>query len=83
MMAATITSGHPVPVPKTPKAASSTAKFPSTSLRVQTHAERMLASPALNDQRRQNEAALARPVDDVPTCDADHPQPEDPHSGTL
>ena len=33
MMAATTTSGQPVPVPNTPNAASSTARFPSTSLR--------------------------------------------------
>jgi hypothetical protein len=45
MIAATIRSAHPVPVPKTPSAANRTARLPSTSLRVQIHAERILASP--------------------------------------
>jgi hypothetical protein len=45
MIEATITSGQPVPMPNTPNAASNTARFPSTSLRVQTQAERMFASP--------------------------------------
>jgi hypothetical protein len=45
MIAATTMSGHPVPVPNTPRAASNTARLPSTSLRVQIQAERMLASP--------------------------------------
>jgi hypothetical protein len=35
MIAATATSGHPVPVPNTPSAAARTARFPSTSFRVQ------------------------------------------------
>ena len=43
---ATAVSGQPVPVPDTPSAASSTARLPRTSLRVQIHAERMFASPA-------------------------------------
>src|SRR5271169_228338 len=47
IIAATITSGQPVPVPNTPKAAIRTARLPSTSLRVQIHAECMLASPPL------------------------------------
>src|SRR5437879_3153212 len=42
MIAATIVSGHPEPVPKTPSAASKTARLPNTSLRVQIHAERIL-----------------------------------------
>jgi hypothetical protein len=45
MIAATSTSGQPVPVPNTPRAASNTAKLPRTSLRVQIHADRILASP--------------------------------------
>ena len=45
MIAATMMSGHPVPVPKTLSAASKTARMPSTSLRVQIHAERIMASP--------------------------------------
>ena len=44
MMTATAISGHPVPVPNTPSAASSTARLPSTSLRVQIHAERIFES---------------------------------------
>src|SRR5215471_1696077 len=59
MIVATMTSGHPVPVPNTPAAASKTAKLPSTSLRVQIHAERMFASPPRWAQSRPNEAALA------------------------
>ena len=46
MIAATIRSGQPVPVPNTPAAAASTARLPMASLRVQIQAERMLASPA-------------------------------------
>src|SRR5262245_52732792 len=53
---ATIRSGHAVPVPNTPSAASITARLPSTSLRVQIHTERMLASPLRN---RYNSAATA------------------------
>src|SRR6185437_4746743 len=45
MIAATITSGHPVPVPNTPAAASITARFPMASLREQIQTERMFASP--------------------------------------
>jgi len=45
MIAATMMSGHPVRVPNTPAAASKTVKLPSTSFRVQIHAERMFASP--------------------------------------
>ena len=59
MIAATITSGHPVLVPNTPAAASKTAMFPSTSLRVQIHAEHMLASPCLYAHSTPNDAALA------------------------
>jgi len=36
MMPATTTSGQPVPVPNTPRAATSTATLPITSLRVQS-----------------------------------------------
>jgi hypothetical protein len=43
MIAATMMSGHPVPVPNTPIAASNTARFPRTSFRVQIQAERILA----------------------------------------
>ena len=59
MIAATIISGHLVPVPNTPTAASKTAKLPSTSLRVQIHADRMFASPPRYAQSRPNAAALA------------------------
>jgi len=45
MIAATITSGQPVPVPNTPTAASTTARLPSASLRAQIQTERMFASP--------------------------------------
>ena len=45
MIAATMTSGQPVPVPNTPAAASSTARLPIASLREQIQTERMLASP--------------------------------------
>jgi DNA invertase Pin-like site-specific DNA recombinase len=45
MVAATITSGQPVPVPKTPIAANVTARLPAASLREQIQAERMFASP--------------------------------------
>src|SRR6266849_5678694 len=41
IMAATMISGHPVPVPNTPTAASRTARLPSTSFRLQIHADRM------------------------------------------
>ena len=41
MITATMMSGHPEPVPKTPAAATKTARFPSTSFRVHIHAERM------------------------------------------
>ena len=59
MIAATITSGQPMPVPNTPAAASRAAKFPSTSLRVQIQAERILASPSRYAQSRPNDIALA------------------------
>ena len=60
MMAATAMSGQPVPVPNTPSAASSTARLPSTSLRVQTQAERILESPSRYAHNRANDIALAR-----------------------
>jgi hypothetical protein len=44
-IAATITSGQLVPVPKIPIAASSTAALPTASLREQIQTERMFASP--------------------------------------
>ena len=50
MTAATMLSGHLVPVPNTPAAASKTARLPRTSLRVQIHAERMFASPRRADE---------------------------------
>jgi hypothetical protein len=59
MIVATITSGQPVPVPSTPRAASNTARLPKTSLRVQIQAERMFASPPRNAHKSPNEAALA------------------------
>ena len=59
IIAATITSGQPVPVPSTPRAASNTARLPNTSLRVQIQAERMFASPPRKAHKRPNEAALA------------------------
>ena len=59
MIAATTTSGQPVPVPNTPAAANNTARLPSTSLRVQIHAERMLASPSRKAQSKPKDAALA------------------------
>src|SRR4029079_7792064 len=59
MIAATKMSGHPVPVPNTPAAAISTARLPSTSLRVQIHAERMFASPPRCVHSSANDAALA------------------------
>ena len=37
--------GHAVPVPKTPRAAASTARLPRASLRVQSQTLRMLLSP--------------------------------------
>ena len=45
MMAATIRSGQPVPVPNTPAAAASTARLPIASLREQIQTDRMLESP--------------------------------------
>ena len=47
--AATMTSGQPVPVPKTPRAAASTAKFATTSLReqIQTIMHRALAEQGI------------------------------------
>src|SRR4051812_31290063 len=51
--------GHPAPVPNTPAAASSTARLPTTSFRVQIQAERILASPSRNAQSSPNDAALA------------------------
>jgi hypothetical protein len=59
MVAATTRSGHPVPVPNTPSAASNTARFPSTSLRVQIHAERIFESPILWNHKMPNDMALA------------------------
>ena len=59
MIAATMTSGHPVPVPNTPSAARSTARLPSTSFRVQIQAERIFASPSRCEYRMPNDAALA------------------------
>src|SRR5436190_737191 len=56
MTAATTISGHPAPVPNTPSAASKTARLPSTSLRVQIQAERILASPARYAQSSANDA---------------------------
>jgi hypothetical protein len=67
MMNATAISGQPVPVPNTPSAASSTARFSSTSLRVQIHAERMFESPWRKAQSSANEIALARSAA-VPTA---------------
>src|SRR4029078_5446943 len=46
-------------VPNTPKAARSTARLPSTSLRLQIQAERMFASPPRCDQSRPKDAAFA------------------------
>src|SRR5690554_4031604 len=46
MMVATIRSGQALPVPNTPSAASSTARLPRASLRVQSHTLRMLLSPS-------------------------------------
>ena len=60
MMLATMMSGQPDPVPQTPTAARSTARLPSTSLRVQIHAERMLASPCRYAHSNPNDVALAR-----------------------
>jgi hypothetical protein len=45
-MAATRRSGQALPVPNTPKAASSTAMLPIASLRLHSHTERMFASPS-------------------------------------
>ena len=45
MTVATSKSGHALPVPKTPSAASMTKRFPSASLREQIHTDRMFASP--------------------------------------
>jgi len=67
MVAATTMSGQPFPVPNTPSAASSTARLPSTSLRVQIHAERMFESPSRNAHSSANETALARSAA-VPTA---------------
>src|SRR5680860_1727325 len=47
MRVATITSGHNVPVPSTPAAASRTARLPRTSLREQIQAERRFDSALL------------------------------------
>src|SRR5690554_1839081 len=46
MMIATVRSGQALPVPNTPSAASSTARLPRASLRVQSHTLRMLLSPS-------------------------------------
>ena len=45
MMTATTKSGHLVPVPNTPAAASNTARLPMASFLEQIHTERMFASP--------------------------------------
>ena len=48
MIAATIRSGQPVPVPNTPAAAAITARLPIASLQDQIQTERMLESPVRN-----------------------------------
>ena len=91
--------GHPVPVPNTPSAANNTARFPSTSFRVQIQAERMLASPARYAQSKANEIAFAesaatptapivtavrkRAVQGVPDHRSNDPQAEHAHSQSF
>jgi hypothetical protein len=61
MIAATTTSGHSVPVPNTPAAASKTAKLPSTSLRVQIHLSACL-------HRRRDRPTVGRTRQHWPNC---------------
>jgi hypothetical protein len=99
MMAATIRSGQPVPVPNTPSAASRTARLPSTSLREQIQTDRMLLSPCRYAQRSPKQVILANSaanptkpivtgirqgaVRSVPGGDPDNPQTERTHARAL
>ena len=90
MIAATIMSGQPVLVPKTPSAARSTARFPRTSFRVHIQAERIFKSPPLNAKSSPKGADIGDgapephephrrgtregPFESMPGCRADHPE---------
>ena len=71
MVAATTTSGQPVPVPNTPRAGSSTARLPST--------EAALATSAPSPTAPHSEGVGQRSVPCMSRRDAQYPQAEDAH----
>jgi hypothetical protein len=74
MIAATMTSGHPVPVPTTPRAASNTARLPSTSFRCARAGEELLTSGRQCDWHilscRSERQAAAIPQTGISRCRA-------------
>ena len=99
MMVATTRSGHPVPVPNTPAAASSTARLPTTSFARANpgrphigiafpEGPKQCERRGVGDQRRDanrahREGARQCPVQRVPDDRGDHPQPEGAHGRAL
>lgn len=64
MMAATMMSGQPVPVPNTPATAAMTARFPIASLREQIQTDRILESPVV-DTKIASLKTLRRELNDI------------------